>query len=237
MTTPRITRLKIFSYDGNNADHSLKPFRAEVFTRNWKPPMAAAYLKQANRFTRKGGNMYNVILRKACMADISDIMEIESESFEPGIAESRDVFIERITTFNEGFLVLEDLNINKCIGYIASELWRYSEIINNDSFALGHSIKSRHCDNGNEIYISSTGTLSSYRKHGLGGFMFDELLKILRNKRTDITSAILIVSTEWIAAKKIYLKNNFYEICCIESFFRPINGTPSDGVVMRKIFD
>ena len=52
-------------------------------------------------------NINNLKIRNAKINDIEKILEIEHNSFAKNICEDRQVFIDRIETFNKGFLVAE----------------------------------------------------------------------------------------------------------------------------------
>ena len=54
--------------------------------------------------------MENLI--KATKFDIDAIMNIEKEAFAEEIQESKDVFLERIEIFPDGFFILEENNKN-----------------------------------------------------------------------------------------------------------------------------
>ena len=84
-------------------------------------------------------NINNLKIRNAKINDIEKILEIEHNSFDKNICEDKQVFIDRIETFNDGFLVAE--YENEIIGYICSEIWLYDENIKESSFLLNHSIK------------------------------------------------------------------------------------------------
>jgi hypothetical protein len=94
-------------------------------------------------------------ITEANPADLSRIMELEDLGFQEGVREKKQVFEERIS-FPEGFLVIRDNN--EIIGYISAEIWSYSEVINKEMFALGHSINSFHIDRQEEIYIFNDNT-------------------------------------------------------------------------------
>ncbi|WMW23476.1 N-acetyltransferase [Methanolobus mangrovi] len=145
------------------------------------------------------------------------------------MAECRDVFLDRMKVFPEGFLVME---IDREIaGYISSEMWEYSENIDTDRFCLNHTIREVHIRGGSELYISSIGILKKYRGKGYGKMLFSELVEQIRSKYK-ITSIILIVSVNWDAARKIYENNGFLEIQRINGFFE--DDENSDAIVMRK---
>ena len=77
-------------------------------------------------------NINNLKIRNAKINDIEKILEIEHNSFDKNICEDKQVFIDRIETFNDGFLVAE--YENEIIGYICSEIWLYDENIKKSSF-------------------------------------------------------------------------------------------------------
>lgn len=173
--------------------------------------------------------MEEILIRNATINDIEHIMDIEHESFYEKVHEDRSVFLSRILTFPDGFLVLE-VNENVC-GYISSEIWNYSEEIREDMFDLNHSISKVHTTTGSELYISSIGILKKYRTKGYGKLLFSELSRRIIEKY-NISSMILIVSVEWTAAKKIYMNNGFEEKYLIYGFFD--DETNSNAIVMRK---
>jgi ribosomal-protein-alanine N-acetyltransferase len=166
-------------------------------------------------------------IRNAGPGDIEQIMLIERSSFHENIRESRSVFLERIAFFREGFLVLE-IDDHVC-GYISSEIWNYSENITATRFILNHRLCEVHTTTGSELYISSIGILEEYRGKGYGNLLFSELSRRMIEKYA-ISSIILLVSANWNAAKRIYEKNGFEEMCRIPGFF--YNG--NEGIVMRK---
>ena len=159
--------------------------------------------------------------RTADKNDINYIMDIEKVSFSESICEDKETFIQRIQTFNKGFLVME--YDNKVIGYICSELWEYS--------------KDSHKDNGNEVYISSFGILPEVRGYGLGKIMFDYFIKYISELVKDPKSIILIVSEGWTNARKIYINYGFKEICILNEFidYKDVPPFKEDGILMRKL--
>ena len=79
--------------------------------------------------------MENLI--KATKFDIDAFMNIEKEAFAEEIQESKDVFLERIEIFPDGFFILEENN--KKIGYFSSELWNSVPQKGDSCFSLNHS--------------------------------------------------------------------------------------------------
>lgn len=178
----------------------------------------------------------NFYIRNVTLNDLNDILKIENDSFIANIREDSETIKERIESFADGFLVLCSKNTNTPIGYISSEIWNYKDNVSVSDFLLGHSIKDAHNIHGNEIYISSMGLLKEVRGKGAGSYLFNSLLNTINNKFPNIKSAILIVSSEWQNAQKIYLKSGFKEICKAPAFFASNNNGCCDGIIMRKIF-
>lgn len=171
----------------------------------------------------------NIYLRNAKRDDIERIMLIEHESFHENIAECREVFLDRIDIFPNGFLLLEiDDEIS---GYISSEIWENADSINTEKFSLNHTIADVHTTAGSQLYISSIGILKKHRGKGYGNLLFSELTSRISSKY-EISEMILIVSENWDAARKMYEKNGFTEIQRISGFFEE-NGS-YDAIVMRK---
>jgi len=66
-------------------------------------------------------------LRPAAPQDLTAIMHLERAGFAPALREREAVFLERMTAFPEGFLLLEQHSSHQCLGYICSELWDFEE--------------------------------------------------------------------------------------------------------------
>jgi ribosomal-protein-alanine N-acetyltransferase len=178
-------------------------------------------------------NLNEFKIRKATEDDINYIMELENQGFADGIKENEKVFLERINTFNDGFLLLVDKS-NIPVGYIASELWNYKNNIDDSYFKLGHSIKEKHKDDGNELYISSMVLSNKLKGKGYGHILFDYLIDNMKKSYSNLKSSILIVCDDWKKAQKIYTNKGFKKISTIEDFFEPLNASKSDGIIMRK---
>ena len=171
-------------------------------------------------------NIDNLKIRNAKIDDIEKILEIEHNSFAKNICEDKQVFIDRIETFNEGFLVAE--YENEIIGYICSEIWPYNE-----------NIKESHKANGDELYISSFAISPKARKYGIGKILFNYLIDNVNKLVSNPKSLLLVVAENWISARNIYLKKGFIEICILKDFFDYGNIEPfkADGIVMRKLLN
>lgn len=168
-------------------------------------------------------------IREVTLDDIDKIMKLEHESFEKGIIENKKTFINRISTFPEGFLIAE--NATDTIGYICSELWKYSSDIDAKNFFLNHAIRKINQNDELELYISSIVVNKKYRRKGYGNLLLNQLTDKIECM-FPIKSIILIVAVEWMAAKNIYLRYGFVEIKIIQDFFK--NQNSSDAIVMRK---
>lgn len=176
----------------------------------------------------------DIVFRTAREDDIEGIMNIEIASFSSGICEKKDVFLDRIRVFRDGFYIMEYQG--RIIGYLCSEIWKYKEKVDETDFVLGHSISKIHDPKGNEVYISSMGTLPEFRGMGLGKLMFEEFSIYIIKKYEKLKSKILIVSENWYNARKIYVENGFEEIAIIKDFFyyNNVNTLKEDGIIMRK---
>lgn len=180
-------------------------------------------------------NINNLKIRNAKINDIEKILEIEHNSFDKNICEDKQVFIDRIETFNKGFLVAEYKG--EIIGYICSEIWLYNENLKESDFLLNHSIKESHKANGDELYISSFAISSKARKYGIGKILFNHLIDNVDKLIANPKSLLLVVAENWTSARNIYLKKGFVEICILTDFFDYGNVQPfkADGIVMRKL--
>lgn len=171
------------------------------------------------------------ILRKATKSDINDIMNIEKEAFAEEIQENKDVFLERIESFSDGFFILEDKN--KTIGYFSSELWNSVSQNGDSCFSLNHSALKNHKKKGTVLYISSIAILNEYKGNGLGYRFFNESVEEIIKSFPQIKKIVLLVNEIWIPALHIYKKCGFIEYGRIQNFFSS-NGMKSDGILMRK---
>lgn len=174
-----------------------------------------------------------VSVREATEKDIESIMKIEHDSFPIGIRETKETFVERLSVFGEGFLVITDEG-NEPIGYITSEIWKYNAAIDEAAFTLGHSIKGQHDPRGEEIYISSLGVLKERRGSGYGSLLFEALHRKVKREYPGITGAVLVVSENWTGARRIYKKYGFADVHIIKDFLTPRYEKWSNGIVMRK---
>jgi len=170
--------------------------------------------------------------RNVDISDIDKIMELEEACFNEYTRESKEVYLERINTFPDGFIVMQ--NENEFIGAISSEIWQYAPNLNRETFTLGHSIKEMNEPNGDELYISSIGIFPKYRSNGFGEKLFLALIENIKLKYPNVIHGILLLNEEWKYAKKIYQKYGFEDVHILDDFFVSDDGTKKNGIVMRK---
>lgn len=166
---------------------------------------------------------------RAKKSDIDAIMEIENNSFESAIRESKEVFLSRIEVFQKGFLLLKVNGVTA--GYFSSELWAKAPESESDfaSLFVGHSIKKTHRDDGKSLYVSSFAILPSFRGKGLAHSFFCESLSLIKSD-VGFLSAFLVVNPKWQSAQKIYQKEGFSKKRILKRFFE--NG--DDAIFMEK---
>ncbi|AQS59191.1 GNAT family N-acetyltransferase [Desulforamulus ferrireducens] len=172
--------------------------------------------------------------RQATINDIDSIITIEEQSFAAGIKEAREVFLERIRVFPAGFLLLETKESDSPIGYICSELWPGEHELQLNNLTLGHSIQKVHHPQGQKLYISSMGVLPEFRGRGYGELLLNQLIAVITRDYPQVKSVVLIVSENWLAARKTYQKLGFQEIGLIPAFFQPVDTPSEQGIIMRK---
>lgn len=171
-------------------------------------------------------------IRLAEKTDIDGIMAVEEASFIPAIREERNVFLDRINTFQHGFLILE--KEGKLAGYFCGELWN-SVPGNNKVFALGHSASQTHCNEGCVLYISSFAISPRYRGLGLGTPFFCGCLRFIAKEFPKIKTLLLLVNEEWLSARHIYESIGFKVIRVIPGFFpSEVNAGGSSGILMQS---
>lgn len=182
-------------------------------------------------------NFPTVSIRKAVPEDIRSVMEIEHLSFHPEVIESEKVFEERIQFFSDGFFVaeIEKDGIKTIVGYISSELWTRREEIPYDSFHLNHSVSETHRADGDELYISSVAVRPAARGGRIGKKLLVRLLESV-SKEYNLTSAILLVNTDWDNAYALYFQEGFEVVGKLPGFFPALKSEAASGtgLIMRK---
>ena len=168
--------------------------------------------------------------RTAVVADIDGIMEMEYDSFHEEVREKRELFLERIQVFPEGFIIMEIEE--KYAGYITSELWNFKEYRERRNFMINHSIKKCHDYNGKELYITSFAVKSEYRGKNYGKLMFEYFMDKMKEKYSP-NCISLIVAERWEKAVDIYIKNGFKIVELFENFLEDVE-LHKNFIFMRK---
>ena len=160
---------------------------------------------------------------------IDRLMEIETLSFPEGICEDASVYERRIQVWHQGNLGF--FNGRTLLGFLCCELWEFQKSYDLARFSLSHDPNSYHRPSGSELYISSFALDPKYRHLLRGKTAFSLGMEFLGLSQS-FSSAILLVSDEWEAAKRIYRDYGFIEIRRLRQFFGN-----TDAVVMRTVFD
>lgn len=168
-------------------------------------------------------------IRRAVIADIPAVMQIESVSFAPQIQESEETFVKRVTVFPDGFYVLE--KEGTVCGYLTCEIWAENSI-DGDSFLLGHDIAEKHSEKGTVLYVSSLALLPEHRSRGDGSKFFWECIGKIVSLYPEINKSVLIVNENWNSARRIYFNSGYRETDRMENFF-----FDGDAIVMEKNYD
>lgn len=168
--------------------------------------------------------------RNAIVEDIDGIMEMEQDSFHEEVREKRELFLERIKVFSEGFIIMEI--DGKYAGYMTSELWNFKDNREKNDFMINHSIEKCHNCNGKELYITSFAVKSEYRGKNYGKLMFEYFMDKMKEKyKPECIS--LIVAERWVKAVEIYKKNGFKIIEIFENFLEDVE-LHKNFIFMRK---
>ena len=96
------------------------------------------------------------------------------------------------------------------------------------------SRSSLHDDGGENLYVTSFGTLKSWRGKKIGLAMFSALEDKIARGYPNVVREILIVSEKWTAARHLYAKRGFKETGRIIDFFTPDASPAEDAVIMMK---
>lgn len=173
--------------------------------------------------------------RSALDGDIDAIMALEQAGFAEGTRESARVFRERIRVYGDGFLVAENPD-GELKAYLCSELWAWPPRLDAGAFRLGHSIRDRHDDAGQTLYLSSLTVAPDLRGRGVARQLLDECLRQATNRRPDLRSAVLLVNAQWAGAINLYRQAGFRVAASLARFFSAPDGTGGDGLVMTRAF-
>jgi len=172
-------------------------------------------------------------LRQANTSDLAEIMRLERAGFAPAIQETQATFAERLAAGADGCWVLADQG-GRLFGYLCAEFWRYDENVPAGRFARDHSAHDTHYADGEEIYVSSMVVDPGLRGTGWGRRLFNGALAAMRERHSQLRSAILIVHPEWQGARHIYRSAGFTEIGEVPAYFAAADGVPCAAIIMRR---
>ena len=121
-----------------------------------------------------------IIIRLAKEDEINEIIKIEEICFPPSEAAKKEDFIERFKTFPENFIIAENKEENKLIGFING--CTYDEPKLPDE--LYHNVK-LHNKNGDYQTVFGLDVLPNYRKQGVAENLMKYLINLSkkRNKK------------------------------------------------------
>lgn len=160
-------------------------------------------------------------------------MDLERQGFAAGHQEQRAAYAQRIATFPQGSLMAW-LGAD-CVGCVFMEIWRFQPQPDAAHFTLGHDIRERHDPVlGTELYISSMTLSPAVRGQGLGAPLLLGCMEHVHHAFPQLESALLLVNTSWVPARRIYEGLGFSEIARLISFFFAGDGPGEDGLVMRR---
>ena len=164
-------------------------------------------------------------LRVATLKDLRKIMNLETLCF-PDVytKELKEIYKKRIEIFSEGFYILEYKN--RIIGFVTTEIWNKDQPF---TFRINHKIERSLDKNGTILYISSLNVHPKYSNQGLGYFILNEAIKIIKEKYPKINEVVLIVNEKWKNAIHLYEKSNFKNTDSIKRFF-----STNKGLIYKK---
>lgn len=172
-------------------------------------------------------------LVEATPCDLDRIMELERQGFAAGHQELRSAYAQRIATFPHGSLMA--WRGTDCVGCVFSEIWQAGPEPDAAHFQLGHYIRERHAPvHGAELYISSMTLAPHVRGQGLGALLLRGCMAHVAQAFPGLKSAVLLVNTNWAAARRIYAGAGFVEVARLQGFFDATGAAPEDGLVMRR---
>ncbi|GAA5165844.1 GNAT family N-acetyltransferase [Viridibacterium curvum] len=178
--------------------------------------------------------MYSpLLLRKATVADLDLIMEMERAGFAAGDSEAREVYAHRIAHFPQGSLMA--MCGDRVAGCLFAEIWADEAALVAADFALGHDIRARHVPTGRVLYIASMTLMPAFRGRGLGGELLESGIAHIMTRHPQLREALLLVNETWTFARRIYTAAGFTECGRLPGFFQPDAHTAQDGIVMRRL--
>lgn len=181
-------------------------------------------------------NMRSLNFKAATLADLDRIMELEAAGFDPGHWETRQVYAQRIEVFPEGSLLA--FHEGESVGCVFCEIWHETSDgpVQAEHFTLGHDILERHDPvHGNTLYIASMVLDPALHGRGWSQPLLQGCLAQLASAYPRLRSALLLVNTNWTAARRTYTAAGFQEVAQFPGFFQPRARPAEDGIVMRSL--
>ncbi|MBZ0283111.1 MAG: GNAT family N-acetyltransferase [Anaerolineae bacterium] len=142
--------------------------------------------------------MANFVIRLGQESDLSSVVAIDTEAFSPyGTTEEPRIIASRLSTFPDGFVVLETEGI--IAGYGSSEKWASERepVMNEDA-------STSHDPAGRIFCITAMAVKSDQQNKGIGSAILERLLLIAHQQ--DCTRVVL----ETTHAKDFYLHRGFH---------------------------
>ena len=117
-----------------------------------------------------------MIIRKAKIIDLEQLVMIEQESFPVSEVASKQVICDRINTFSNHFYVIEDNNeiVAFVNGIVSNERNLVDEMYKNTSL---------HNENGRWIIIFGVATKANYRKQGYAKTLLKEVINDAKKEK------------------------------------------------------
>lgn len=120
-----------------------------------------------------------IIIRKAKLEDVSQIVEVEKKSWPEGLEATKAMFKSRIRVFAEGNLVA--VVDNKIIGIVSAEIINYDinkhipswyELTDNGYIKKSHNLK------GNTLFGVDLSVIPEFRNKGIAKLLIQEIGKL-----------------------------------------------------------
>ncbi len=172
-------------------------------------------------------------VERAGLGDIDAIMALEELGFAEGTRERRDVFLDRLRVFPEGFFLARvDENPHGAAAYLCAWLRDSAEPLDAKAFALDVPLSGKHVPDGDEIYLASLVVDPVVRGRGVARTLIETAIERLSADRPRIRGALLLVNEAWENAARLYAVMGFSEVGVLPGFF---DGS-SDGILMRRLW-
>ena len=138
-----------------------------------------------------------ILVRNARDQDIPVVAEIDGESFSTyGTAETQETFQQRLTAFQNGFIIL--VAENEIAGYGCTEKW-----LTEREPGLDENAMLTHQPDGRILCITSLAVKMKFRGRGYGLRILDKLIEIAHRERCQ---KIILETTH---AQGLFIKRGF----------------------------